>query len=420
LIYQKRKTCAICGNKERNTILDYGDVPAAGSFPKTNELNKEPKYHLGLEFCDVCGLLQTNSILDADYLFKDYRYMSSIGLSQHYSDLASLLVERFSLDGASSVVEIGSNDGVLQVPFQKLGVSVVGVEPAQNIAQIAKSKGVQVINDYFNLETSLRYFEANCVDIVIANNCFAHIHDIHAVIKGIQHIMKESGTFIMEVHYVKALIEELQYDNIYHEHLYYYSLHSLENLFKQYGMTIVDCCEIAVHSGSIRVYVQNQKCTATHRRQPRTPRLMSLLGAERAVNIKNVLFYKNFASSVKKHCNLIREGLQDIKRSGARIVGYGASGRGNMACSIWNLNSDIIDYIVDESPERVGRYTASTNIPIVSKETLDNDNPDHVLVFAWNFINMIADKLKDREFKLLCAFPTFGAYNPEKTKSNTL
>tara|TARA_Y100000034_G_C6894455_1_gene412086 strand:+ start:1238 stop:2500 length:1263 start_codon:yes stop_codon:yes gene_type:complete len=418
--YQKRKTCAICGNKEREIVLDYGSVPAAGSFPKVNELSEEPKYHLGLEFCDVCGLLQTNSILDAGYLFKDYRYMSSIGLSQHYSDLASLLVERFGLDETSSVVEIGSNDGVLQVPLQKLGVSAVGVEPAKNIARVAKSKGVQVINDYFNYETSLRYFEAHVADVVVANNCFAHIHDIHAVIKGVQRIMKESGTFVMEVHYVKPLIEEFQYDNIYHEHLYYYSLHALENLFKQYGMTIVDCCELPVHSGSIRAYVQNQRCTATHRRKSKTPQLMSLMGAERALKIKDPFFYKNFASSVKKHCNITREGLQDIKRSGARIVGYGASGRGNMACSIWNLNSDMIEYIVDESPERAGRYTAGTNIPIVSKETLDNDNPDYVLVFAWNFINMIANKLKDREFKLLCAFPTFGIYDPEKFKLNTL
>ena len=166
--------------------------------------------------------------------------------------------------------------------------------------------------------------------------------------------------------------------------------------------------------------MQNQKCTATHRRRARTPRLISLLGAERALNIKNGLFYKNFASSVKKHCNLIKEGLDDIKRSGARIVGYGASGRGNMACSIWNLNSDVIEYIVDESPERAGRYTGGTNIPIVSKEVLDNDNPDYVLVFAWNFINMIANKLKGREFKLLHAFPTFGEYDPEKFKLNTL
>ena len=420
MIYQKRQTCAICGNDERETILDYGLAPAAGSFPKKDELADEPKYHLGLEFCDTCGLLQTNSILDANYLFKDYRYMSSIGLTKHFSELASLLVGEFGLNSESSVVELGSNDGVLQVPFQKLGVSVVGVEPATNIAQIAKSKGAQVINDYFNYETSLQYFEAHSVDLIISNNCFAHVHDICAVVKGIQRIMKESGTFVMEVHYVKALIEELQYDNIYHEHLYYYSLHALENLFKQYGMTIVDCCEIAVHSGSIRVYVQNQKCTATHRRRPRTPRLMSLLGAERALNIKNLLFYKNFASSVEKHCNLVRESLQDIKRSGARIVGYGASGRGNMVCNIWNLNSDMIEYIVDESPERAGRYTSGTNIPIVGKDVLDNDNPDYVLVFAWNFINMIASKLKDRDFKLLCAFPTFGIYDPETFKLNTL
>lgn len=415
MIYQKRKTCAICGNRELNLVLDYGDVPAAGSFPLISEIENEPKYQLGLEFCDKCGLLQTNSILDGNYLFKDYRYMSSVGLSKHFTEVAALLQAEFNLNKTSCVVEIGSNDGVLQLPFKDLGVSVVGVEPSVNISQLAKDKGLKVINDFFNYDTSLKYFEPKSADLVISNNCFAHIDDIHAVLKGIQNILKDSGTFVMEVHYVEKLIKGLQYDNIYHEHLYYYSLYALENLFKQYGMTIVDCCEFSVHAGSIRVYVQNKQfCSA------KTTRLSQQIDKEHDLGLHKLSFYKKFASLVKNHCNTTIESLKQIKQSGARIVGYGASGRANMACNIWGLDSEIIEYIVDESPERAGRYTAGTNIPIVSKDRLDNDNPDYVMIFAWNFINMIANKLKDRDFKLLCAFPAFSIHDSEKFKLNTL
>ena len=257
MIYQKRQKCAICSNSELEPVLDYGEVPAAGSFPVAEEIKNEPKYQLGLEFCEKCGLLQTNSILDANYLFKDYRYMSSIGLSKHFTEVAASLKAEFNLSSTSRVVEIGSNDGVLQVPFKDLGVSVVGVEPSVNISKVAKEKGVEVINDFFNYDTSLKYFKPKSADLVVSNNCFAHIDDIHAVLKGIQNILKDSGTFVMEVHYVEKLISGLQYDNIYHEHLYYYSLHALRNLFKQYNMIITDCCELAVHAGSIRVYVRH-------------------------------------------------------------------------------------------------------------------------------------------------------------------
>tara|TARA_Y100000310_G_scaffold89646_1_gene86750 strand:- start:1676 stop:2923 length:1248 start_codon:yes stop_codon:yes gene_type:complete len=415
MIYQKRQKCAICSNSELEPVLDYGEVPAAGSFPVAEEIKNEPTYQLGLEFCEKCGLLQTNSILDANYLFEDYRYMSSIGLSKHFTEVAALLKAEFNLSSASRVVEIGSNDGVLQVPFKDLGVSAVGVEPSVNISQVAKEKGVEVINDFFNYDTSLKYFKPKSADLVISNNCFAHIDDIHAVLKGIKNILKDSGTFVMEVQYVEKLISGLQYDNIYHEHLYYYSLYALENLFKQYDMTIVDCCEFPVHAGSMRVYVQNKQFSLT-----KTNRLSQQIDKERELGLHRLSFYKKFASLVKNHCNTTIENLQQIKQSGARIVGYGASGRANMACNIWGLDPETIEYIVDESPERAGRYTAGTNIPIVSKDRLDNDSPDYVMIFAWNFMNMIANKLKDRNFKLICAFPHFGVYEDSALKLNTL
>ena len=183
--------------------------------------------------------------------------MSSIGLSEHFTNVAKLLKKKFQLNKSHKILEIGSNDGVLLKPLMDLSLNVIGIEPAINISKIAKEKGCNVINDYFNEKNAQKYFKNQKFDLVISNNCFAHIDDIHSIVKGTKDILKEDSYFIIEVHYLKNLIDELQYDFIYHEHLYYYSLNALHNLFKQFNMSIIDFNEIDIHSGSIRVYIQN-------------------------------------------------------------------------------------------------------------------------------------------------------------------
>lgn len=396
-VYKKRTSCAICGNDDLKAVLEYGDVPLAGYFPSKEEIDKEELFNLTILFCPECGLMQTDSIIDADKLFKDYRYMSSIGLSKHFEGVAQQLKDRFKLDSSSKVVEIGSNDGVLQLPFKNLGIEAIGFEPAVNISQIAKDKGLRVINDFFSYEKAVHYLEPDSVDLIVSNNCFAHIDDIHSIVKGIKHALKLNGVFSFEVSYVKNLLEQMQYDNIYHEHIYYYSLNAIKNLFAKHGMVVVDYEFIPIHAGSIRVFVQKTGDPSD--------KVLSYLEEERKMGLTDWEWFKSFSVKVKNHIKMVKDTITNLKNNGYKIAGYGASGRANMMCNICGLDDSLIDFIVDESPERCGRYIAGKKIPIVSPEVLKQSDAHYVVIFAWNFAKMIMNKYTEYDYEYVMFFP---------------
>lgn len=402
--YKLRESCAICKNTDLKCILNYGNVPLAGEFLTKDQIKTETKYNLNVMFCDSCSLLQTDSIIDADSLFKDYRYASSTGLSKHFIGVASYLKEKFNLTSDSKVLEIGSNDGVLLKPLSDLAIQCVGFEPATNIASIAVEKGCCVINEYFSENAIIDHGYENKFDLVVSNNCFAHIDDIHAIVRGVKLALKPNGHFVIEVHYVKNLIEQLQYDNIYHEHLYYYSLNSLNKLFLQYGLSIVDYEDISIHAGSIRVVAKNDDLNSIM-----NDKVVTRLTEEVNLGLTSINWYTDFADKVSKHKDNIRHFLSELKASGKIVVGYGASGRANMLCNIANIGENLCKYIIDESPERYGRYITGKYIPIISKEDynkLEEYKPDYILIFAWNFSKMIIEKMeKDYHYKYIIPFP---------------
>lgn len=394
--YKKRKECVICGNSDLKNILDYGDVPLAGFFPKESELENIKKYNLGLEYCPKCHLMQTNSTIDANVLFKDYRYLSSIGLQKHFNEYSEFLVDKFNLDGESKVLEFGSNDGVLLEPMQKLNIDIIGFEPSDNVSKVAIERGCNVINDYFNIDKAKECCSESSYDLVTASNCFAHIDDIHSVVKGVKYVLKGDGHFIFEVHYGKNIIEEYQYDNVYHEHIYYYTLNALKNLFEPYDMTIVDYMELSLHAGSIRVTVKNSKESY--------PEKVSLkLEEEESLGMTDISYYEDFKNGVLNHKDEIYKTLTKLKEEGKTIGAYGASGRANILCNFCGLDDTLIDYIIDESPERYNRFI--NNIPIYDKDKI-NPETDYILIFAWNYSNMIMSKLVDKyDFKYIIPFP---------------
>lgn len=398
--YKVRECCAICDNKQLETIIKYGKVPLAGDFPKKEDFPNEKQYNMDLQFCPNCGLLQTNSVIDAGHLFKDYRYMSSIGLTKHFTSVASYLKDKFNLTVDSNVVEIGSNDGVLLRPLMDLGIKPIGVEPSTNISQIAKDKGCTVINDFFTEFNGARWFGKNNTDLVVSNNCFAHIDNIKGIVEGVHYILKPEGHFVVEVHYLKSLIEGCQFDNIYHEHIYYYSLIALNNLFSQFGMTIVDFEEIPIHAGSIRVIIKNSVENVN-------PKVQERYDYEKSLGLDNLNYFKEFANDVTNSVEKIKNELQTLKDKGFKIAGYGASGRANMLANMADLTPELIEYIVDESPERCGRYIAGKHIPIVSKEHLLANKPDYIVIFAWNFAKMIMEKLEGNNFNFIIPLPEF-------------
>jgi SAM-dependent methyltransferase len=396
--YKLRKSCAVCKNANLNTIIDFGEISLAGNFPTKEEIDNCRKYPLSLKYCDTCKLVQTDSIINSDFLFKDYRYISSIGLTKHFTSVANLYKQKFNLSSESKVLEIGSNDGVLLKPLMDLGVQCVGFDPSINISEIAKKRGCNVIVDYFNKENAIKHLKQNEFDIICSNNCFAHIDDIHSILEGVNYCLKPNGQFIIEVHYLKNLIDQLQYDFIYHEHLYYYSISTLNYLFNLHGFKIVDFEEISIHSGSIRVYASKQENIST--------KVLDRLKFEENVGLTSFEYFKNFSNIVKNHISSLKTVVDNIKNQNLKIIGYGASGRGNVLINVCKFNSSDISYIIDESPERYNRYVGSTDIPIVNKNILDVDSPDYILIFAWNYSDMIMEKLKNKNYKYIIPFPS--------------
>jgi SAM-dependent methyltransferase len=397
--YQKRNRCAVCDNKNLQEILNLNDVPLAGYFPTENQLNDRSAYPLRLLFCDDCKLVQTDSVINPDILFKDYRYLSSVGLLNHFKNLAKILDDKFQIKN-KKILEIGCNDGVLLEPLSKLGADVVGVDPASNVVKLARNKGLNVIEDYFNYENFKEH--KNKYDLVLANNSFAHIIDIKSIVKGISHILKSDGYFVFEVHYLKSLVDENQWDNIYHEHIYYYSISALNNFFTKYGMTVVDFEEIPIHAGSIRVTVLNDNID--------TPDKVFQRLLEEHSSIGNSNYMLDFTKKVNNHIENFKNQINKLSKDYS-IAGYGASGRANMFCNLTGLDENVVQFIVDESPERCGRYIANTKIPIVDVDTLKNSDVDIIIIFAWNYSKMIIEKTQFKKYKYLVAFPNIQLVN---------
>ena len=265
------------------------------------------------------------------------------------------------------------------------------------MVKLAKNKGLQVYNDFFDEITFGDDKFKSKYDLVISNNTFAHIIDVQSVIRGIHHVLKPSGDFIFEVHYLKSLIDGKQWDNVYHEHIFYYSITALRNLFQRHNMTLVDFEEIPIHSGSIRVTVRNRN---TYESQ----KVLDRIELE-SKTIGNVSYLKKYGEDVKKHISEFNETIEKLS-SKYTIAGYGASGRANMFCNLTNINKDVVKFIVDESPERCGRYIANTEIPIVSPSALKDSYVDLIIIFAWNYSKMIMDKTTLDFCRYLVAFPT--------------
>ena len=396
--FKSRHECAACGSQDLKTIIDFGPMPLAGCFPKESELGTVESLPLALLYCPACKLVQSNGTVDADFLFRDYRYLSSIGLSEYFADVATHLKEKYALSPQHRLIEIGSNDGVFLVPMTVLGCDIIGFEPSTNVSAIARERGCKVINDYFCIESARQNFSEGSIDLVFAANCFAHIDQINDIVQAMRYVLKPGGHAVIEVHYVRNLVDELQYDFVYHEHAYYYSLTSLANLFSSNGMTLTEYEEIPVHSGSIRVTVCNQSSKLPDSIQARLD--------EEQDSVADWACYADFAKKVHRHKDELNSLLKGLKSDGHRIAGYGASGRANVLCNYCDIGLEIVDYIVDESPERFDRYIPILEVPIRTKEYFDQDeNITFVLIFAWNFSKMIMDKLEDRNLKYIIPFP---------------
>ena len=388
--YQLRKNCRICFSKNIYKFFTFGKVPLAGGFLKKKDLSKEKLYPLSVMFCRNCSEVQICENISSKILFNDYRFTSSTTktLSNHFKMYANEIKKNF-LKKNSLVVEFGSNDGVLLKPFKDLGVNAVGVEPASNIAKIAKKKGLTIFNNFFNLEVTKKIKKKfGYADIICANNVFAHMDDIHKPMKGIKFLLKDDGLFVIEVHYLVDLLKKYQFDMIYHEHFMYHSLIALETLFKKYQMKIFNVKKIKTHSGSIRVFVQNFSG-----KRKENINVKKMINEEKRIGINKIKTYQKFETQINIKKKKLVKILKELKKQKKTIGGYGASGRATMIINYYGIEN-FIDYVFDASIERIGRIIPGTKIPIINSFNINKKRPDYVIMFAYNYKKEIMNKEK--------------------------
>lgn len=403
--YKERISCESCGHtsdKKFDVIYDFGNIPLAGSFPLREEINNIKTYPLKIVKCRDCELVQTDTLIEPEVLFKDYRYISSVGMQKHFNSYADWLVSKEGVKPIDSVLEFGCNDGPLLDALRSRGIpNTIGIDPATNIVKLGREKGLNIENDFFNNEFVVDNRWENKFDYILASNTFAHITDINSVVKGVEQSLKKDGKFIIEVQYLVDLVDKFQFDFMYHEHLYYYTVTSLNHLLSKHGLKIIDVERVPIHSGSIRVIATKNFGDEVN----------SIV--EELIEIeKEYKDLSEFSSKISLALNNLSAQLGLIKEMDKKVVGYGASGRANVISSTMKWDTNDLMYIIDESPERYGRYTSNGKIPIYPPEFLESDPPDYILILAWNFADMIIEKTKHLGIPYIVPFPEVKYIKP--------
>jgi hypothetical protein len=385
-----KTTCRICNKSDLVKILDLGEMPLANAFLKKEDLDKpEKKFPLIVYFCKNCGLLQLLDVINPEILFRQYDYLTSVSkpLAEHFIQMAQELVARFINSKNDLIVEIGGNDAIL-LESVKDKCQVLNIEPARNVVEISKQKGVETIDEFFTEDLAKKIFEKyGLAEVVVANNVMAHIDDVKDVFRGVKILIGENGVFVFEVHWVGNLIGEGGFDQIYHEHLYYYSLTALNNLIKQFDLNIFDIELVPIHGQSMRVYVNKNK--------PVGDSVKIFLEKEEEIGLDKIDAYLNFSNKVADNKIKLVSLLKELKSQNKKIVGYGAPAKGNTLLNYFGINREIIDYIIDTTPLKQGTYTPGTHIPIYSPDKLKGDKPDYLLLLSWNYADAILEKEKD-------------------------
>ena len=399
--YKERISCESCGHTEFDVIFDFGEVPLAGSFPKEPDA-KINSYPLKIIKCKHCGLVQTNVLIPPKTLFKDYRYISSVGMQNHFNSFADWLVRTQKITPNSKVLEFGCNDGPLLDALKYRGIhNTIGVDPATNIVELGRKKSLDIIDDFFDYNFAKDRGWDNKFDLILASNTFVHIQDINSVIKGVHYSLKPKGKFIFEVQYLVDLVDKFQFDFMYHEHLFYYTVTSLKPLLSKYGLKIIDVESIPIHSGSIRVVIT--KDTSESKKEV----VDGFIEIE-----KDYKDLSKFSNKIAIALNDLGAQLGYIKEMNKTVAGYGASGRANVVTSTKDWDTNDLMYIVDESPERYDRFTSNGKIPIFNPEILEVHPPDYILILAWNFADMIIEKTKHLGIPYIIPFPEVKYINP--------
>jgi SAM-dependent methyltransferase len=379
--------CLLCQSPSVEEFLDLGRTALANKFLAAEELSlPEPAYPLKVGFCHACGHVQLTDIVPPASMFEDYLYVSSASdtLKSHLYELSDIVVERRGLGAKDLVIDIGCNDGTLLSGFRRHGVRVLGVDPAANLAALAKESGIDRYIGFFTAATAQeivgRWGPASAIT---ATNTFPHIPRLQDFITGIQTALAPGGVFVIEAHYLVDLLEQGAFDTVYHEHVSYWALGPMQRLFSRAGMEIMDVERLPIHHGQIRVFVQRKGDKAVN------PRVAELLELERSLRIHEFSTYQNFAEKTRQIKSDLHSKLRELRQQGKSIAGYGAPAKGSTLLSYLEIGPETLSYIADRSTLKQGRYTPGSHIPVVPAERLLEDQPDYCLLLAWNFVDEI-------------------------------
>jgi SAM-dependent methyltransferase len=385
--------CRFCQAGLQRTFVDLGMSPLCESFLTQEQLNQtEPFYPLHAYVCEECFLVQVEEYVGPERIFSEYAYFSSYSRAwlEHAKSYTDMIVSRLGLDHTSQVIELGSNDGYLLQYFMARGIRVLGVEPAGNVAAAAIAKGVPSTTRLFGLETARELLaEGHHPDLIVGNNVLAQVADLNGFVAGMKKLLKPGGVITMEFPHLLRLMDENQFDTIYHEHFSYFSLMSTERIFAAHGLTLFDVEEMWTHGGSLRIYARHQEDAA----RPVGPRVRALLAREKTVGLDRPDRYAAFAEQVRETKRRLLEFLIGAKRQGKSIAGYGAPGKGNTLLNYCGIRTDFLDYTVDRNPYKHGRFTPGTHIPIYPPEKILETRPDYVLILPWNLKDEIMEQM---------------------------
>ncbi|MCK8679508.1 class I SAM-dependent methyltransferase [Streptomyces lichenis] len=403
-------TCRVCGSEEWQEVVSFGEVPLANGFLEvTDSVAQERAYPLEVISCRECRLLSLTAVVDPQVLYRTYSYVTSDSetMARHMRTVAELARDRYGLAEGDLVVELGSNTGDQLLAFREaVGARVLGVDPARNLARIAEDRGVPTLPDYFDSATARAVAgEHGKASLILGRHVFAHIDDVADVLAGARELLTEDGLFTIEVPYAVDLVERLAFDTIYHEHLSYFLISTLDRLFSRHGLRTVDVERLAVHGGSVLV-----SAGRADGRWQTSERVRELIAAERDGGYLSDARYEAFATRVRRTCADLTALVRGLVAQGHRVAGYGASAKGTTLLNICGLSSEELEFCTDTTPQKQGRLTPGTHIPVLAPGDV-TEQPDYYLLLAWNY----AEEILAKESRFLNEHGGFIVPVPEPT-----
>ena len=389
-------TCRFCQSPLGHVMCDLGMSPFANSYVKFEDSRSpEPIYPLKVWVCQECFLSQLEDFESPDSIFSEYLYFSSFSSSwvEHAKRYCEMMIDRFGFDSSSQVVEIASNDGYLLQHFKAAGIPVLGVEPAANVAEVArKEKGIPSLVQFFGQKTAQDLVDqGKAADLLLGCNVLAHVPDINDFVSGLKIALKPGGVVTFEFPHLLRLIDENQFDTIYHEHFSYLSLIAVEKVFQHHGLALFDVEELPTHGGSLRIFARHVECEDA--RFAETERVEQMRQKERDFGLEEMETYESFGERVRATKRKLLRFLVDAKEAGKTVVAYGAAAKGVTLVNYCGIRDDLVDYVVDRSPHKQGHYLPGVRIPIYDPEKIAETKPDYVLILPWNLEKEITQQM---------------------------